>query len=293
MDNNQNKAKAMFSNAFKKMGDIGKKTVESAKSFAEQAQKNIYEKQSQRYTPVTQEEFNNEKFQIPSIITINDDSANREFIENEDAIGWVEQHKNIPVLHMYNSFVNNSGLTFVPFAQKDDVYCVDKFKTDTYITAREIFGKATKEKLAELSNIAFVLGAKSCSVEILEAESEMDSGNLKLGIKGMGTFGGGAKSAISNKQSGKNITSFEGHDNPQIPDLKWFEHDDNIKWLIEMRCKRAIKSNILELKGSSSATISKSIACAMDDVLGAKVNLSIEKEALKEYNDILVFEIEF
>ena len=293
MDNNQNKAKAIFSNAFKKVGDLGKKTVESAKSFAEQTQKNIHDKQAQKYTPITQDDFKSADFQIPSIITINDDSANREFIEIENAIGWIEQHKDVPVLHLYNSFVNGSGLTFIPFAQKNDVYCVDKFKSDTYITAREVFGKATKEKLAELSNIAFILGAKSCSVEILETESEIDSGNLKLGVKGMGTLGGSAKSASSNKQSGKNITNFEGHDNPQMPDLKWFEHDDNIKWLIEMRCKRAIKSNILELKGSSSATISKSIACAMDDVLGAKVNLSMEKEALKEHNDILVFEIEF
>lgn len=293
MDNNQNKAKAMFSNAFKKVSDIGKKTIEGAKSFAEQTQKNIHDQQAQKYIPITKEEFNDESFQIPSIIKINDDSANREFVESEDAIGWIEQHKNVPVLHLYDSFVKNCRLTFVPFAQKDDVYCVDKFKTDTYITAREVFGKATKEKLAELSNIAFLLGAKSCSVEILEAESDMDSGNLKMGIKGVGTFGGVAKSAVSKKQSGKTTTDFEGHDNPQPPDLKWFAHEDNIKWLIEMRCKRAIKSHILELKGSSSTTISKSIACAMDDVLGAKTNLSMEKEALKEYNDILVFEIEF
>ena len=293
MNNNQSKAKAMFSNAFKKVGDLGKKTVEGAKSFAEQTQKNIHDKQAQKYTPVTQDDFNSADFQIPSIITIEENFTNKEFVDSENAIGWIEQHKDVPVLHMYVNFVDNSGLTFVPFAQKDDVYCVDKFKTDTYITAREVFGKATKEKLAELSNIAFILGAKSCSVEILEAESEINSGNLKLGIKGIGALGGGGKNASSNKQSGKNITNFEGHDNPQVPDLKWFEHDDNIKWLIEMRCKRAIKSNILELKGSSSATISKSIACAMDDVLGAKVNLSMENEALKEYDDILVFEIEF
>lgn len=293
MDNDQNKARAMFSNAFKKVGDIGKKTIESAKSFAEQTQKNIHDQQAKKYSPVTKEEFDDEKFQIPTIIKITNDAANREFIEIENAIGWIEQHKNIPVLHMYASFVENCGLTFIPFAQKDDVYCVDKFKADTYIAADKIFKKATQEKLAELSNIAYLLGAKSCSVEILEAESEMDSSNLKAGMKGIGVLGGGAKSATSKKQSGKNITNFEGHDNPQAPDLKWFAHDDNIKWLIEMRCKRAIKSNVLELKGSSSATISKSIACAMDDVLGTKVNFSMEKEALKEYNDILVFEIEF
>lgn len=293
MDNNQNKAKALFSNAFKKVADIGKITAESAKSLAEQTQKNIHEKQAKKYIPVTKEEFNNENFQIPSIIKVNDDFTNREFIESENAIGWIERHKDVPVLHLYDKFAKSCGLTFVPLAQKDDVYCADKFKTDTYIAADKIFKKATQEKLAELSNIAYLLGAKSCSVEILEAESEMNSSNLKVGMKGIGVLGGGAKSTTSKKQSGKNITDFEGHDNPQVPDLKWFAHDDNIKWLIEMRCKRAIKSNILELKGSSSATISKSIACAMDDVLGTKVNFSMEKEALKEYNDILVFEIEF
>ena len=104
MDNTQNKAKAMFSNAFKKVSDIGKKTIEGAKSFAEQTQKNIHDQQAQKYIPITKGEFNDESFQIPSIIKINDDSANREFVESEDAIGWVEQHKNVPVLHLYDSF---------------------------------------------------------------------------------------------------------------------------------------------------------------------------------------------
>ena len=292
MDNNQNKAKAMFSNAFKKVSDIGKKTIEGAKSFAEQTQKNIHDQQAKKYIPVTKEEFNDEDFQIPSIIKITDDSANREFVESEDAIGWIEQHKDVPVLHMYNSFTKDCGLTFAPLAQKDDVYCMDKFNANIYINANQIFGKATKEKLAELSNIAYILGAKSCSVEILEAEDEMDSGNAKIGIKGIG-IAAGEKSTTSNKQSGKNRSNFEGHDNPQEPELKWFAHDDNIKWLIEMRCKRAIKSNILELEGSSSKTISKSAACAIDDLLGAKGNSSMEKQAMKEYNNVLVFEIEF
>ena len=292
MDNNQNKAKSMFSNAFKKVGDFGKKTVESAKSFAEQTQKNIHDQQAKKYISVTKEEFNDEDFQIPSIIKITDDSANREFVESEDAIGWIEQHKDVPVLHMYNSFAQNCGLTFVPLAQKDDVYCVDKFNTNIYINANQVFGKATKEKLAELSNIAYVLGAKSCSVEILEAEGEIDSGNAKIGIKGIG-IAAEENNASSNKQSGKNRSNFEGHDNPQEPELKWFAHEDNIRWLIEMRCKRAIKSNVLELKGSSTKTISRSVACAMDDLLGAKGNSSMEKQAMKEYSNILVFEIEF
>lgn len=292
MDNNQNRTKAMFSNMLKKANDIGKKTVENAKFWAEQTQKNIHEQQAKKYSPVTAEDFHAESFPMPNIIKIDHDFANKEFVESEEAIGWIEYHKDVPVLHMYNKFVKNCGLTFVPLAQTDNVYCVDKFKPDAYINAKQIFGKATQEKLAELSNIAFTLGAKSCSVEILEAEDETNSGILNIGIKGIG-FLGSEKSASAQSQSGKNESSFEGHDNPQIPELKWFEHDDNIQWLIEMRCKRAIKSNRLELKGSSSVVISKSVACAMDDVLGAKGNLSMEKQAVKEYNNVLLFEIEF
>ena len=292
MDDNQNKAKAIFSNTFKKVGDIGKKTVEGAKSLAEQTQKNIHEQHAKKYIPVTKDEFNSDNFQVPTIIKITDDFENRKFVESEDAIGWIEHHKDVPVLHMYNAFTQSCGLTFVPFAQRNDVYCVDKFKTNTYINTNQIFGKATQEKLAELSNIAYVLGAKSCSVEILESEDKIDSGNLKLGAKGIG-FSGGEKNSASKKQSGKNKSNFEGHDNPQMPDLRWFVHDDNIKWLIEMRCKHAIKSNVLELKGSSSQTISKSVACAMDDLLGSKGNSSMEKQAMKEYTSMLLFEIEF
>ena len=86
---------------------------------------------------------------------------------------------------------------------------------------------------------------------------------------------------------------FEGHDNPQPPTLKWFLYDDNIKNLIEMRMNRAIKSNVLELKGSSSLAMSKAIACAIDDVMRVNGGASLEKRSLKEQSKILVFEIEF
>ena len=94
-------------------------------------------------------------------------------------------------------------------------------------------------------------------------------------------------------QSGKNISEFEGHDDPKEPDLKWFMHDDNIKNLIKMRCNKAIKSNVLELSGSASATMSKALACALDDVMKVGGSLSMEKQSVKEHNTKLIFEIEF
>ena len=121
---------------------------------------------------------------MPSIINIVDNAANRKFITDENAVGWIEQHEDVDVLHLYEDFAGNTGLVFVPVAQRDNVYCKDHFEHDKFINANQFFGKATDEKLAELSNIAYCLGAKSCSVEIIESESETSSRSMQGNIKG-------------------------------------------------------------------------------------------------------------
>ena len=259
----------------------------------DQAKENIHEQQAKKYTVITQKEFKLKSFQIPNIIRVEDDLANRNFVEDPAAIGWIELHKDVQVLHMYFAFAKKCGIVFVPVLQRDHVYCQDHFDSKKYINANQVFGKATEEKLAELNNIAYSLGAKSSSVEIIEAETETNFRQINLQIKGTSPATIGNSNANSNKKSGKTISYFEGHDNPVRPTLRWFAYDDNIKGLIEMRCNKAIKSNILELKGSSSACMSTSIACAIDDILKVKGNLSMEKQAIKEHNDRLIFEIEF
>lgn len=283
------KAKDTFSSIWKKTADISKKAAEGAKGLAEQTKKNIYDAQAKKYIAVLKEEFKSENFRMPSIIEIVDDSANRKFITDETAIGWIERHEDVDVLHLYETYIKNCNLTFVPVPQRNNVYCKDNFDSEKFINANQIFGKATEEKLAELSNIAYCLGAKSCSVEIVEAESQTDSRNLKVATE----FSASSTKSNSAKQSGKRMSTFEGHDEPKAPALKWFAHDDNIKSLIEMRLNRAIKSTVLELEGSSSATMSKKIACAIDKVMNVKGNFSMEANAVKEFSKILIYEIEF
>jgi hypothetical protein len=295
MDNNQEKTKQSFSNAWKKAAELGKKAADNTKKFVDQTKENIHEQKAKRYKPITAKEFKLKSFKMPIIIMIEDDSANREYVEADDAIAWIEVHKEIPVLHMYNSFVKKSGIAFIPVPQRDNVYCQDNFEIKKYINVNQVFGKATEEKLAELNNIAFCLGAKSCSIEIIEEESEVES--KKVQVKGSGKSGEATKVEINNsnasKQSGKNVSNFKGHDNPQMPVLKWFAHDDNVKLLIDMRLKKAIQSNVLELKGSNFATMSKSIACAIDAIIKVSGSLSMEKQVQKEHSNKLLFEIEF
>ena len=96
-------------------------------------------------------------------------------------------------------------------------------------------------------------------------------------------------------QSGKTTSYFAGTNAPQKPNLKWFAHDDNIKRLIEMRCSdsNSIKSKVMELKGSSVATMSKKVACAIDSVMKVSGKISMEKKSVKEHNELLIYEVEF
>ena len=294
MTMNQNeKTKEKFSSFWQKTSDIGKKAADGAKAFAEQTKKNIYDAQAKKYTPVTAEEFNSDEFKLPNIIEIIDDSVNRKFITCDQAIGWIEKHEDVDVLHMYSDFVKACGLQFIPVPQRDNVYCKDNFDSSKFINANQVFGKATEERLAELEHIAYCLGAKSCSVEIVEADCNIKS--ISKTIESDIKTDAGKFQKLQQTQSGKTMSYFQGNNTPKQPTLKWFAHDDNIKRLIEMRCadSNSIKSKIMELQGSSSATMSRKIACAIDDVLNIKGGFSLESQAIKEHSNTLIYEIDF
>ena len=92
--------------------------------------------------------------------------------------------------------------------------------------------------------------------------------------------------------------AFEGTQEIKQPVLKWFLHDENIKRLIEMRSNsdNAVKSMILELEGSASATMSQKTALAIDGAvskINAKSDLRMEDQATKENYSKLIFHIEF
>ena len=152
--------------------------------------------------------------------------------------------------------------------------------------------KTTEEKIAELEHIAYNLGAKSFSVEIVETDYSNNTKNLSINANV--SLGGGISSSKGRMQSGKNTTFFGGGKSPEMPTLKWFAHDDNIKRLVQMRLENSnsVQSKVLEIRGSSTVTMSKSIAGAIDDLCGIKGGISMINETIKQYNSILIFEIE-
>lgn len=311
-DNNvsveENKKDNIFSSVWKKTVDMGKKAAggvqKGTKTLVEQTKKNLHDQKVKKYNPLFPENFNSEDFHLPNVIEIVDDAVRRGIDICEGAIGWLDRVNDVEVLHLYDEWVEQSGIQFIPVWKCDNVYCVDNFDRNRYINTNSVFGKATEEKLAELENIAYCLGAKSCSIEIVEANKEVDSqavkikaeskagaGNKKSSVNGEITW----KNNYSSTQRGKTVSNFVGHNEPKRPKLKWFAHDDNINGLIEKKCNdvQSVKSKILELSGACCATMTKKTACAIDKLLKISGNASMEQQAVREYSSTLVFEVKF
>ena len=293
----------LFLNLGKKTVDISKQAASSVQkgieNIVEQTKQNLHEKKVKKYNPLFPDDFRSDNFHTPNIIRIVDDAVRKNIDICEGAIGWIECVNEAEVLNLYDEWVEESGLQFVPMWKCDNIYCVDAFNRKRFININSIFTKATEEKMAELENIAYCLGAKSCSVEIVEMDKQINASSAKLKLKTPSMIKADNEFSISSKnsnsQSGKVATKFEGHRRPVQPQLKWFAHDDNIKGLIEMRCNkvRSIKSKVLELNGASSATMDKKTACTIDKLLKIGGSISMEKQALKEHSSVLMFEIVF
>lgn len=305
------KGKETLSKVFQKTSDAGKKAVsdiqQSAKELSEKAKNDSYMRRLKKYNPLFADKYQSETFNIPNMIMIRDDAERRGIDVCEGAIGWLDNANGMEVMCLYDEAVKMSGIQFLPTVTCDAIYYVDSFDRNRFIRTDCIFSKAHEERLAELKNIAHSLGAKTCSIEISESNFEVSLNNKKMGIKGnvknanVSTnekFEQSLSLENCNQRSGKIFVEFEGSDTPKRPKLKWFEHDENIKKLIEMRCKNtnAIKSETIELSGASSATMSQKTAYAIDGAIskmGVKGASDMEKHAKSEHQSKLIFNIEF
>ena len=304
MKNNDNKkiSKGNVTGALSKVSNLAKKTAESMQkgvfALTDKTKESIQKHKIQKYRPLMPDEFKSERFNIPNIIVIVDDAVRRNITVCEGAMGWLEEHKGVEVLHLYDEFIAESGLTFIPFAQCDNVYCVDNFNRKQFVSTNYAFSKSNEEKLAELANIAHLLGAKTCSIEIVDEESQSSVSAFKANKKkGKSvSYDQMEKTSKFNKSTGKRVLNFNGNCTPVRPTLKWFSHDENVKGLIDMRCcceNNGIKSTVLELSGASASTRSKKTACAIDQILKVSGEASMESQVTKEHNCKLIVKIDF
>ncbi len=306
MSENKNEKKdGKLSGFLHKAADISKKTAEivtnEAKKLQEKAKNDSYERKKKKLNPLFPEIFSDKKFNLPNVIKIVDDAERRAEEICDGAIGWLDTENGVEILYLYDEFVSDCGLEFIPNYSFGAVYCVDNFDRTKFINADTVFSKAQDEKLAELENVAYRLGAKKCSIEIAQSEEKVSfikksldvgAGGVGVGLEGSLSYDGG------NRRSGKTEVVFNGSDTPVHPELKWFKHDNNIINLIEMRCSDAnsVKSRVLEISGSTFATMSQQTAVAIDCVLKkhkSKMKSEMAQHASREMNSKLIFSVEF
>ena len=287
--------------------NVAENVQKSAKEISEKSKIEGYERRMKKFNPLFPDKYHSEEFKLPNMIVIVDDAVRRGIDVCEGAIGWLSNHNGMEVLHLYDEYIIESGIQFVPAPICDAVYYVDRFDRRRFVQTECIFSKAHEERMAELKNIAYLLGAKRCSIEIHESsvESEISKKHLSIsgGIKGTSASLGESSEQSSAytgsaNRSGRIVAEFQGSEEVKIPELKWFMHDDTIKRLIEMRCAdpKSIKSEMLVLEGNASATMSQKTAYAIDNAIskvGVHGKTNMEGQATKENCSKLVFSIEF
>ena len=289
---------------------LGKKvavdTKDSVNAMVEKSKSDSYIRRMKKYNPLFPDQYKSESFNLPNIIMIVDDAVRRGIDVCEGAIGWLTNDSGAEVLCLYDEAVEFSGIEFIPTVTCDAIYYVDSYNKNRFIRTDCIFSKAHEERMAELKHVAYCLGAKRCFIEISESASDMQlqkkSGKMTVGFSGKSATESMEQSftkAGQTRRSGRNEVEFQDNDTLKAPELKWFAHDDNIKRLLEMCLdgKRAIKTETLELAGSSSATMSQKTAYTIDGAIGklakANGNFSMHAEAAKEHHSTLLFHIEF
>lgn len=304
------KVSKSMSEFWQKATVVGKKAAgniqEGAKALSEKSKNDSYLRRMKKYNPLFPEKYHSEDFKLPNMIVIVDDAVRRDIDVCDGAIGWTSKNTGMEILFLYDEYTEQSGINFVPVATCDAVYYVDSFDRNRFIRTDCIFSKAHEEKLAELEHIACSLGAKSCTIEIVETSLEIEDRQKNVGqsIKHDDddsveeTYERNSHSKNQKIRNGRTTTVFKGECQPTRPNLKWFAKDNNITGLIEMRCsgKNSIKSKILELSGTSSSTMSLKTACTIDGVIRkieTQSTISMEKQATKEQSSKLIFEVEF
>lgn len=296
--------KEAIAEMFQKTVDAGKKvalsTKENVVSAIEKAKSAALMNKLKKLNPVFPQQYESEEFKLPNVIMIVDDAVRRGNKLCEGAVGWLSNDAGVEIFCLYDEAIEFSKIQFIPAPICDAVYCVDSYDRNRFIRTDCIFSKAHEERIAELKHIAHCLGAKRCSIEINESQADVCVQNRSVsaretiqGVDVQESAESSLRTSGSDSRRGKVEIEFESNNSRRQPDLKWFSYDDNIKRLIEMRMDstNSIKSETIQISGSSTATMSQKTAYAIDSAMGGGATLSSQVE--KERNSTLIYHIEF
>ena len=278
--------------------------AEAASHLASSAKKSIF-------SPLLKEEIEAESFVLPKMINVIDASEKRTVDLEFGAIGWQSKEGKIKVLHVYEDALDIVPCDFYPSASSKSglVFYVDQLNPHRYIDLSKYFDIIADEKKAELLDIAYRLGAKHCHLECREEKRSIVSGKAagkrtaKFQIDGVPVkVANQGEAEAEFEKYGTAVTLFSqeysGSNDPQYPELHWYEHDPKILQLIEARCDRAneLKRYSAEISDTQLVTFDLNVAVGIDMAIkkmGLASNFSFEGQTRQEKRRKLTFVVEF
>lgn len=278
--------------------------AESANHLASSAKKSIF-------GSLLKEEIEAESFVLPKMINVIDASEKRTVDLEFGAIGWQSKEGKIKVLHIYEDALDIVPCDFYPSASSKSglVFYVDQLNPHRYIELSKYFDIIADEKRAELLDIAYHLGAKHCHLECREEKRSIVSGKAarkqtaKFQVDGVpfkATNQGEVEAEFEKYGTAVTLFSqeYSGSNDPQYPELHWYEHDPKILQLIEARCDRAneLKRYSAEISDTQSVTFDLNVAVGIDmaiEKMGLARNFSFKDQAQQEKRRKLTFVVEF
>ena len=282
--------------------------AERAKEGAQMAAEAQIEARKKKYAPVFREEYLAPDYDLPNMIVIEDEDKRKGIDVCEGAIGWLTRANGMEILHLYHEFVDESGLVFHPLPQMDAAYLLDVSGSGRFVNLECLFAETQKEKMAELQNVAYCLGAKYCRLETYESLEE-ESVVRRKGKASARKMGAVSASATGEVECGGTSLEerrmlferdFSGSDKPVRPQLSWFKSSKEVNGLIDMRCSDSFDNEIreytVEIDCRSVATLSHARATAIDAALkGLKISLglSLKEESSRESRQKMSFSIKF
>ena len=319
------KAKENAGVALQKAGEYGKigaeKSMEVLQKAGEGMQKGFadlqdkmnddsYQRRLKKYNPVFLEQYQADGFRMPKMIMVVSDHERRDIDVCQGAIGWVDNQNEMEVLCLYEKDVETSGIYFEPRPKLNDIYYIDNFNSTCFNRTDYMFEKAHKEKIDELQHVAYCLGAKRCIIEIKESNKltqiSKRIGELKGNLKNNNVeMSANAKveqsSTHSNsvQRSGQIIAEFKGNSVPTKPELRWFKDDANIIRLINIRLdgNNSLEKQELHFSGAVHSMMNQATAVDIDatikKIAGAKIKTNVERKAMNESRNEIIFKIEF
>lgn len=278
--------------------------AESANHLVSSAKKSIF-------GSLLKEEIEAESFVLPKMINVVDASEKRTVDLEFGAIGWQSKEGKIKVLHIYEDALDIVPCDFYPSASSKSglVFYVDQLNPHRYIDLSKYFDIVADEKRAELLDIAYHLGAKHCHLECREEKCSIVSGKAagkqtaKFQVDGVpfkATNQGEVEAEFEKYGTAVTLFSqeYSGSNDPQYPDLHWYEHDPKILQLIEARCDRAneLKRYSAEISDTQSVTFGLNVAMGIDmaiEKMGLARKFSFKDQTQQEKRRKLTFVVEF